>query len=216
MATGIRTHYRISSILGINLGEVCFVLGNVPRLSYTAAIMDRRPAIRWWAECGSDWLNLLNSKTVKGWNQEAFTAAIFILLISHIVSTSGVKKRKCTGRCHLMQSLSSQVKSLMQNAVKVSCTKTDFQLTLFLFFKNFIKKTQVKMLQYELIFCYSKLMQIFKPCIKDTVLLALLINAYKNVENYLSIRWKTELTADKKKIYNPQSFFHQNTWRLKM
>lgn len=85
-------------------------------------------------------------------------------------------------------SLSSQVKSLMQNAVKVSCTKTDFQLTLFLFFKNFIKKTQVKMLQYELIFCYSKLMQIFKPCIKDTVLLALLINAYKNVENYFSIR----------------------------
>lgn len=44
------------------------------------------------------------------------------------------------------------------------------------------------MLQYELIFRYSKLMQIFKPCIKDTVLVALLINAYKNVENYFSIR----------------------------
>lgn len=50
------------------------------------------------------------------------------------------------------------------------------------------KKTQVKMLQYELIFRYSKLMQIFKPCIKYTVLVALLINAYKNVEDYFSIR----------------------------
>ena len=79
--TGIKTHYHISSILGIILGEVCFVLGYVPRLSYTAAIMDRRSAIRWWTECGSDWLNLPNSKTVKGWNQEVFTAAIFILLI---------------------------------------------------------------------------------------------------------------------------------------
>lgn len=44
------------------------------------------------------------------------------------------------------------------------------------------------MLQYELIFRYSKLMQIFKPCIKYTVLVALLINAYKNVEDYFSIR----------------------------
>ena len=56
------------------------------------------------------------------------------------------------------------------------------------------------MLQYELIFRYCKLMQTFKPCIKDTVLVALLKNAYKNVENYFSIRWKTELTADNKKI----------------
>lgn len=44
------------------------------------------------------------------------------------------------------------------------------------------------MLQYELIFRYCKLMQTFKPCIKDTVLVALLKNAYKNVENYFSIR----------------------------
>ena len=88
-----------------------------------------------------------------------------------------------------MQSLSSQVKSLMQNAVKVDCTRTDFQPTFFSFCKIFIKKkTQVKMLQYELIFRYCKLMQTFKPCIKDTVLVALLKNAYKNVENYFSIR----------------------------
>ena len=106
----------------------------------------------------------------------------YIYFANHIVSTLGVKKRKCTGRCHLMQSLSSQVNSLMQNAVKVNCTRTDFQPTFFLFCKIFIKKkTQVKMVQYELIFRYSKLMQIFKPCIKYTVLVALLINAYKNV-----------------------------------
>ena len=59
----------------------------------------------------------------------------------------------------------------------------------FLILQDFYKKkTQVKMLQYELIFRYSKLMQIFKPCIKYTVLVALLINAYKNVEDYFSIR----------------------------
>ena len=75
-----------------------------------------------------------------------------------------------------MQLLSSQVTSLMQNAVKVNCTRTDFQQTLFLFLQDFIKKTQDNlMLKYELIFRYSKLMQIFKPCIKDTVLVALLI-----------------------------------------
>lgn len=120
----------------------------------------------------------------------------YIYFANHIVSTLGVKKRKCTGRCHLMQSLSSQVKSLMQNAVKVNWFSTNFFLILQDFYK---KKTQVKMLQYELIFRYSKLMQIFKPCIKYTVLVALLINAYKNVENYFSIRWKTELRADNKK-----------------
>lgn len=76
----------------------------------------------------------------------------------------------------------------MQNAVKVSCTRTDFQQTIVLILQELYKKTQAKTLQYELIFRYSKLMQIFMRCIKNTVLVALLINAYKNVENYFSIR----------------------------